>query len=111
MNTAYNLFLASASPRRATLLEQLGLKFETLVCEIDETVLNGERPMSYAKRMALWKAMSALKKVDSEHSLIISADTSVVLSDRVLTKPTDFDKSDVSGLLQSSLKTMLTALR
>lgn len=111
MNTAYSLFLASASPRRATLLEQLGLKFETLVCDIDETVLNGEKPMSYAKRMALWKAMSALKKVDVENCLIISADTSVVLNDRVLIKPIDFENfSETMQALSSKTHQVYTSV-
>ena len=77
------LILASASPRRAALLAQMGLSFRTLVSGIEEPPpATGEEIMDWAQRAALEKARAAAALLTSpEPALILGADTVVVLSE------------------------------
>jgi nucleoside triphosphate pyrophosphatase len=75
------LVLASQSPRRRELLEQMGLAFEVRPAHADETVLPGEAPRAYVLRVARAKARAV------EGDLVLAADTAVVLGDEVLGKP------------------------
>jgi septum formation protein len=79
------LALASASPRRLALLEQIGLKPD-LVCpsDIDETPLKGERPRQLALRLAVGKGQAAQEKQPGD--FILSADTVVAVGRRMLPK-------------------------
>lgn len=75
------LVLASQSPRRRELLEQLGIPFEVRAARTDESVLPGEAPREYVLRVAREKARAVAGDV------VLGADTSVVLGDEVLGKP------------------------
>ena len=77
MNKSNFIYLASASPRRCELLEQLGMTFEQVPADIDETPLNGEPPEDYVLRMALEKAHAAAATLDAPHVPVLGADTSV----------------------------------
>jgi septum formation protein len=77
------LVLASGSPRRRALLEQLGLTFDALPADVDETPLQGERPTDYVLRLALDKARAA------DGDVVIAADTTVDVDGRILAKPDD----------------------
>lgn len=79
------IVLASASPRRRTLLEQLGLTFDVVHPDVDETLLPGEVPETYVLRMAGEKAAT----IQDPDALVIAADTTVVLDDEILGKPGD----------------------
>lgn len=84
------IVLASRSPRRRALLAQLGVQFETLDVEIDETRRTGETPEALVTRLAADKAEAgrhSLKR-DGAHR-VIAADTVVVVGDQVLGKPRD----------------------
>lgn len=81
------LVLASASPRRRQLLEQLGLVVEVRPSDIDETALPGERPGEHVERLARAKA-EAVAATERE-ALVIGGDTIVVLDGEILTKPKD----------------------
>lgn len=81
--------LASASPRRAELLRQLGLSFDTLPVDIDETPRAGERPQDYVLRLAKEKAMAGFRMRGQPQALVVGSDTTVVLDNRILGKPTD----------------------
>lgn len=86
------IYLASQSPRRAELLEQIGVAFEKLRCEIDETPLSGEQPEAYVLRMATEKAARGWKVLqDQNKSLmpLLAADTSVACDGQILGKPVD----------------------
>jgi septum formation protein len=83
------LILASSSPRRKELLESLGLEFEVVAPEVDELRLPGEEPWDYVERIARVKAAVAS---DAE-SLVIGADTTVVLDGRVMGKPVHPDEA------------------
>ena len=85
------LVLASASPRRLALLQQLGVTPDALVApDIDETVRSGERVSAYALRMAQEKAQAAARLTDlAPECLILAADTVVSVGRRILGKPED----------------------
>ncbi|MFK8017340.1 MAG: nucleoside triphosphate pyrophosphatase [Gammaproteobacteria bacterium] len=81
------LVLASASPRRADLLRQIGVAFDVVPAAIDERQRDRESPQPYVERMAREKAA----KVAACHgdAVVLAADTSVVVDDEVLGKPED----------------------
>lgn len=84
------LYLASRSPRRAELLRQIGVPFRILEAPIDERRRAGESVAEFVARMALEKARAGRGLLDSPRgSLVLGADTVVVLADRVLGKPGD----------------------
>jgi septum formation protein len=77
------LVLASQSPRRRELLEQLGLSLEVRPAHADESVLGGEAAPEYVLRVAREKARAVPGDV------VLGADTAVVLRGEVLGKPRD----------------------
>ncbi len=79
------LVLASASPRRTEILRGLGLDFDIEPADVDESLRAGEEPEAYVERLAREKAEARRKP----GSLVVSADTIVVLDGRILTKPED----------------------
>ena len=79
------IVLASASPRRKQLLEQLGLRFEVEPSDYEEDIAPGSEPHEMAKKLSLGKARAAARK--HRKALIIAADTFVVFGDRILGKP------------------------
>lgn len=81
--------LASASPRRAALLEQIGVAHGICVVDVDETPLRGEAPRDYVGRLALAKAQAGARA--AQGALVLGADTAVVLGNEVLQKPKDRD--------------------
>lgn len=83
------VILASASPRRQQLLEQMGLSFSIVVPAIDETLQKGKSIADEIKRLSLEKAEQARALSCEPGSFIIAADTVVVLEDEVLGKPID----------------------
>ena len=95
----YPLILASRSPRRRELLTQIGISFELMDIEIDETVKEKEAPISYVERMALEKAKAAIDssafKVFENYSkrMVLCADTSVVCDDEILGKPDNINQA------------------
>ena len=56
MNRKKHIYLASASPRRRELLQQIGIEFTLLKVDVDETPLPGELPEAFVRRLALEKA-------------------------------------------------------
>jgi septum formation protein len=80
------LVLASASPRRAALLSQLGLVFTVNAGDIDETRRPGEAAAEMVRRLALTKAEAAAR---GETLPVLGADTEVVVDGTVLGKPAD----------------------
>jgi len=73
------LILASASPRRRDLLEQIGLTFQVETAEIDETPRLGEAPIDYVKRLAEHKAAAVMARQRQPARLVVlGADTTVV---------------------------------
>jgi len=80
------IILASESPRRAQLLEQIGIDFEVLPSEFDESSIRIENPKDFVKTLALKKAES-IPCHQNERRLILAADTVVVIDGMILGKP------------------------
>jgi len=89
------LVLASASPRRAELLTQIGLKFEIHAVDIDETPLVGELAEEYVTRLAINKAHSINQQTDT---VVLGSDTTVVINGEILGKPSN--KQDTLRMLR-----------
>lgn len=77
------IVLASGSPRRAELLDQLGLEYEVRPADTDETRRPDEPAAAYVERLAREKAATA----ESRDVVVVAADTVVVHGGRVLGKP------------------------
>lgn len=85
------IVLASGSPRRKEILENMNLKFDIIKSEIEETTIENESPKDLVKRLSYEKAYDiASKNLDS---IVIGADTVVVLDNNVLGKPKDEDEA------------------
>ncbi len=80
-----HLILASSSPRRRELLQQLGLEFDIYSPDIDESVLAGESVSAYVERLARAKADAVAERYPD--AIIIAADTSLGVDDEILGKP------------------------
>lgn len=85
-----HIVLASASPRRRELLQQLGVPHEVLAVDIDETPLPGETAQQLVVRLALAKAREGLRRSGGAHP-VLGSDTAVVVDDAVFGKPADRD--------------------
>ena len=79
------LVLASQSPRRQELLKLLGHPFTVMVADVDETALSGEAPGRHVTRLAEAKAATIGRMVSD--SIVIGADTVVVIDGGILGKP------------------------
>jgi len=84
------IILASSSPRRQSLLENLGICFSTISTNIDESFLPQESPRDAVRRLARLKAERAVPLL-REDCLLIAADTIVVLDGQVMGKPCSRD--------------------
>ena len=103
--------LASASPRRAEILRALGIKFVTIKTETDETVLDGESPISHVRRLAREKATSGFKILPTHSKLFIGADTIVLRGKQILGKPsTPQDAIKMLQLLSGKSHRVLTGV-
>ncbi len=90
------LVLASTSPRRKALLQQMGLSFDIVAPEVDERVRAAEAPRAYVLRLAESKAAAGLRQwrhlgqsgdKDGGAAVVLGADTAVVVNDEILGKP------------------------
>ncbi len=80
-----NLILASQSPRRRELLTLAGFPFTVRACPVEEVRAPGEDPREYVMRLARAKAEASFE--DAADEIVLGADTTVALGDRVLEKP------------------------
>lgn len=91
--------LASASPRRLQLLEQIGVACEVRAADIEEFSLQNESPEDLVRRLALSKAeLVAGSNGGSGQRLVLAADTVVVLDGKIFGKPVD--DSDARNMLR-----------
>lgn len=88
------LVLASASPRRAALLDQLGVSYTIDPADIDERERVDEAPNDYVRRIALAKAETVCGRRGRVEP-VLGADTAVVIDDRIVGKPADFTAAAV----------------
>lgn len=86
------IILGSASPRRKEILKSLGLEFEIIHPEIDESADADESPEEYPLRISRLKAESAASMAAKDtETVIISCDTIVTIDDMILGKPANLD--------------------
>ncbi len=85
------IILASGSPRRRELLSGLGLTFQIIPADIDETPLISETPEKLVERLSISKAKIIAKTYPD--ALVIAADTTVALGEKVLEKPKDKEEN------------------
>ncbi|MBW0146893.1 Maf family protein [Marinobacter arenosus] len=86
-----SIILASASPRRSELLQQIGVTFSVQPADVDETPRPGEPPEHYVERLARDKALAV--SGSSPGVLVLGSDTSVVLNGVILGKPANRDEA------------------
>jgi septum formation protein len=108
------LILASASPRRAELLRGAGYDFDIVAANVDESIRDGESPAAYVRRLAAEKSAAAAEALKGcatggsgssvaqafrpSETIIIGADTTVVVAGEILGKPVD--DADVARMLR-----------
>ena len=106
------IVLASASPRRAEILRNAAIPFETQITLVDESLLPGELPGDYVRRLAFEKARAAADaRRDRDDALFIGADTAVVAATEILAKPeSDEDARRMLRLLSGATHEVHTGL-
>ena len=82
------VYLASKSPRRRELLDQLDVEYETLDVDVDETWDGKETAKDYVTRLALEKARAG-KAIRQKDYPVLASDTEVVIDNEILGKPKD----------------------
>src|SRR5579885_777987 len=88
------IYLASQSPRRRQLLEQIGVEYETLKVEVDESWDGKEPADRHVLRLALAKARAGWNQVQTcAPAPVLGADTAVVLNDNILGKADTVDQA------------------
>lgn len=89
-NNLPRIYLASRSPRRRELLDQMGVAHEVLTADIDESTLPSETPSDYVLRIATAKAHTgwqAMLTLGLPHLPVLAADTCVTLDGEIFGKP------------------------
>lgn len=108
------IYLASASPRRQELLQQLGIEFEVLPSNIHEERQPGETPQDYVRRVARDKARHVARLVAERRMPVrpvLGADTEVVLGTEIFGKPRNPEHAaQMLSRLAGRSHTVLTAL-
>lgn len=95
------IYLASKSPRRKELLQQMNISFQLLSVDIPEVVKAGELPDAYSTRITKEKCFAAWETLINETlppQPILCADTEVILGDEILGKPQD--KTDAFNMIK-----------
>lgn len=82
------IYLASQSPRRRELLEQIGVSFRLLAVNVDESREDGESAQDYVQRLAEQKAAAGWRSLSAaERAPVLGADTAVIIDGEILGKP------------------------
>jgi len=133
---AYQLILASASPRRKDLLEKIGFTVKIVPADVEEVMLEDEDPTEFVKRMSRTKVLAVVQRLkgtmevsggeegqdtgqtapipvgtsrDPSARWVVGADTIVVLAGEVLGKPKDVDGAfDMLQRLSGNEHTVVT---
>lgn len=117
-----SIYLASRSPRRRELLAQIGVRYKLLFSrgrpdadpEVDESVLPGEAPRAYVERLARAKAEAGWKRLEQRslpRAIVLAADTTVALGERILGKPADRrEAAEMLSALSGRTHEVLTAV-
>ena len=98
-----NLILASTSPFRKEILNKLGISFETMSPEVDETASSDETPQQLVERLSIAKAKAVADKV--KDALVIGSDQVSVINNEIIGKPHTYENA-VKQLKNASGKTV-----
>ncbi|MBF0440302.1 MAG: septum formation protein Maf [Oligoflexales bacterium] len=110
------IILGSSSPRRRELMDSMGLRYEVVKPDFEELLRKGEKPIEYALRNSRSKATYVDKHLLEERKacssyLIVSADTIVVLGDRILEKPvSEEDAVNMLTMMAGQTHTVVTGM-
>lgn len=108
------IYLASRSPRRAEILQNLGLVFTVLPSDIDESVLASESPEDYVLRLAQAKALKCVQDIAAQQLSplpVLAADTTVTIDGLILGKPnTDDEAFEMLTRMSGSWHEVLTGV-
>jgi septum formation protein len=120
MSDSKFVYLASQSPRRRQLLEQLGISYELLLAdehedaEALEVVLPNEAPRAYVQRVTLLKleaALARMKRRGLPFAPVLCSDTTVALGKTILGKPDDAKHAaQILGALSGQTHRVLTSV-
>src|SRR5690349_18109860 len=106
------IYLASASPRRSALLDQIGVAHRVQPVDVDERALASEPPGEYVRRLAVLKAETLWQQLAAaQRQPVLGADTAVVLDAEILGKPRDeADGLRMLGKLSARTHQVFTAV-
>jgi septum formation protein len=108
------VYLASESLRRRQLLSQIGVPFQVLSVQVDESIARAEAPAAYVTRLAEAKACAGRRHAHATGSParpVLAADTAVVIDGEILGKPADCtDAERMLRLLSGRTHEVLTAV-
>ena len=107
------IYLASSSPRRAELLDQIGVQFRVYAIEINETRYDGEAAADYVCRMAKEKAEVVARALSAQQDdyRVLAADTTITLDGDIIGKPADQEQCRcILGQLSARQHLVLTAV-
>ena len=100
-NLNYKIILASKSPRRHFLLKELGIDFEIITKDIEETYPTHLKKEEIVEYLCELKANAFTNEIEDDHTLIITADTIVWLKEKAINKPQNYEDA-ISMLKQIS---------
>jgi len=113
---SYSVVLASASPRRTALLNQMRIAHSVMPVDIDESPLDNESPCDQVARLAQQKAQAAITHLQAEGkltetTLVLASDTLIAFNGMSIGKPTDYqDAKRILGMLSNNEHEVLTAI-
>ncbi len=110
----YQVILASNSPRRREILEQVGVTFTVLKSSVEE-VITKTKPAEVVQELSLQKAEDVANHFDKSNmegtAIIIGADTVVAINDSILGKPKDINNArQMLSSLQGSVHSVFTGV-
>lgn len=100
MNSYPKIILASASPRRAELLDQMNVNYDIQAVDIDESRCENETPLMLVERLAIEKSQ-AIAECNANGLPVLGADTLGVMNNQLLVKPRDFEHAKEMLLVMS----------
>ncbi|MBI6202278.1 Maf family protein [Providencia rettgeri] len=104
------IYLASGSPRRRELVQQLNYTFEILRPEVEELWQEGETPQDYVQRLARDKSLAGVA-IAPDNQPVLGADTIVVLAGKILEKPRDCQHAEeMLSALSGKTHQVITAI-
>ncbi len=106
------IYLASRSPRRRELLQQIAVDFAVIAADVDESVLPEEAAPDYVTRIAIAKAQTGMEKLAGNDSTpVLAADTAVILDKYIFGKPVnDADARRMLKMLSGQTHQVMTAV-